>query len=116
MAHCSVQSVRAEDQARIRRPGPKTARGVYGFMVYLTARGLCFLFIAWAITPQAFLDEHGLDDFFPSKYWALALPVWLIVGTCFIWIIYAAINGWIASETGFWESLSESDKIKNIIF
>jgi len=100
----------------VRRPGPNVARGVYGFVLYLVAKGFCFLFLIWALTPQTFLDSHGLDDFFPSKYWALAFPVWLIISTVFIWLIYAAINARIASHHDFWNKLGETDKIDKIIY
>ena len=57
-------------------------------VMYVTAKSAFLIYLIWAVIPQKFLDEHGLEDFFPSKYWALVFPVWIIIATIFIWLIY----------------------------
>merc|ERR1711937_339084 len=103
------------DSTRIRRPGPNVSRGVYGFVMYVTAKSAFLIYILWAVVPQKFLDEHGLEDFFPSKYWALVFPVWIIIATIFIWLIYFAINANIASKHNFWEDLNKSEYTIDVV-
>lgn len=99
-----------------RGPGPTVSRGVYGFVIFLASKSFCLLWVLWVLTPQHFIDAHGLDDFFPSKYWALAFPVWLFVFSLFIFIFNLAINEKISSDTNFWENLAGVEKIEKIVF
>jgi len=111
-----VRNLHMSSELGIRRPGPSVSRGVYGFVMFLAAKGISLLYIIWVLTPQSFLDRHGLDDFFPSKYWALAFPAWLIVATVSIWVVYAAINAKLAAKHNFWQNLDETDQVFNVVF
>jgi len=35
-----------------RRPGPSVSRGVYGFVIYLSARLFFVTYLIWAVVPQ----------------------------------------------------------------
>ncbi|CBY31105.1 unnamed protein product [Oikopleura dioica] len=99
-----------------RRPGPSVSRGVYGFVIYLSARLFFVTYLIWAVVPQKILDEYGLDDFFPSKYWVLAFPAWIVVFVIFIFLIYFAINEKLAAEQNYFERLKPRVFEKTIFF
>lgn len=63
----------------------------YGFLGWITSSVLYCVFLAWAFTPDPILRLHGIT-WYPSKYWAVAVPVWLCVtlGTAFV--LYECIN------------------------
>ena len=45
------------------------------------------LFMLWAYTPEAVLEAHGVT-YYPSKYWAVALPAWACVSVVFVYWLY----------------------------
>jgi phosphatidylinositol glycan class P protein len=48
-------------------------------------------YVAWAIVPDSVLISFGIS-YFPSKYWALALPLYLIMLGMFTVISYIALS------------------------
>jgi len=48
-------------------------------------------FLLWAYLPENILDEYGIT-YYPSRYWALALPAMLCVTVMMTTVIYVAIN------------------------
>jgi len=57
-------------------PSPTPSRAVYGFMLYLVSNLFLMMYLLWAILPDSTLHSMGLD-FFPQKYWAVAMPLYL---------------------------------------
>lgn len=45
------------------------------------------LFLLWAYTPDDMLKSHGVT-YYPSKWWALALPAWASVTVVFLFWLY----------------------------
>ena len=45
------------------------------------------LFMLWAYTPEAVLEAHGVT-YYPSKYWAVALPAWACATVVFVYWLY----------------------------
>ena len=45
------------------------------------------LYILWAYTPDSVLQAHGIN-YYPSKYWAVALPAWVCVAVVFVYWLY----------------------------
>lgn len=45
------------------------------------------LFILWAFTPEDILHRHGIT-YYPSKYWAIAVPTWLCVTIIALYWMY----------------------------
>ena len=62
----------------------------YGFALYLASSATFILYLLWAFLPKPFLDNLGIY-YYPSRWWALAIPAWLVV--CVIWI-YAALGSY----------------------
>jgi phosphatidylinositol glycan class P protein len=54
-----------------------------------TNRIVCYLL--WAYLPDEMLKEYGIT-YYPSRYWALALPAMLCMTVLVIMIMYVAIN------------------------
>nr|XP_012134644.1 PREDICTED: phosphatidylinositol N-acetylglucosaminyltransferase subunit P isoform X2 [Megachile rotundata] len=73
-------------------PAPYGPRSVYGYALYIGSNMLLLLFLVWAIIPDQILHNLGLT-YWPSKYWAVAIPVWALTALAtFAFIIYPAIN------------------------
>jgi hypothetical protein len=45
------------------------------------------LYLLWALTPDHILVAHAID-YYPSKYWAVALPTWFCVTIVFVYGVY----------------------------
>ncbi|KAL1530322.1 hypothetical protein AB1Y20_001231 [Prymnesium parvum] len=62
-------------------------KALYGFVAWI-ATHVCFaLFIAWAYTPESILADLGIT-WYPNKYWALALPSFLVVSMTFAYAFH----------------------------
>lgn len=45
------------------------------------------LYLLWAFTPAPILEAHAIT-YYPSKYWAVALPTWFCVTIVFVYWVY----------------------------
>lgn len=77
-------------------PVPRAAPKVptyeyYGFVLYLFST-LCFaIYLLWSYLPSPFL--HGLGIYYyPNRWWSLAVPSFLVMLLCYIYIALAAYN------------------------
>ena len=62
---------------------------VYGFMSWMSA-GICFiLWVFWAWVPDYLIDSVGIT-YYPLKWWAVALPTYLVVSLFSGAAMYAA--------------------------
>ncbi|XP_014209656.1 phosphatidylinositol N-acetylglucosaminyltransferase subunit P [Copidosoma floridanum] len=74
-------------------PAPSIHRSVYGFALYIGSNMLLLLYLVWAFIPVEFLQENLGLSYWPSKYWAVALPIWILTAIAvFAFAIYPAIN------------------------
>ncbi|GAM86880.1 hypothetical protein ANO11243_049010 [Dothideomycetidae sp. 11243] len=62
----------------------------YGFTLYLASSGLFALYLLWGFLPSPFLHQLGIY-YYPNRWWALAVPAWLVM--LVVWI-YIALAGW----------------------
>ena len=51
----------------------------------------------WAYTPAAVLEAHGVH-YYPSQYWAVALPVWACAAVVFVFWLYEGCVVWHCIE------------------
>ncbi|KAK4279896.1 hypothetical protein QN277_011598 [Acacia crassicarpa] len=57
--------------------GPKPSE-VYGFVGSITVVVASVIFLIWAYVPEHWLHSIGIT-YYPSRYWALAVPTYVIV-------------------------------------
>ena len=70
--------------------GPNSSE-VYGFVLHLSSVLCCLLFLVWAYAPAAWL--HALSiTYYPSHWWALALPAYVSLLPLFLFLFYVAYN------------------------
>ena len=65
--------------------------GIYGFVAWIGTH-LCYaVFLLWAYLPEHVL--HGLGvTYYPSKYWAVAVPCHLLVSLAAVYLLYWFVN------------------------
>lgn len=76
----SISSTKTD---KLTRYGRKPRAEVYGFIGWLTSAAAFIVYLIWAFLPEELLHRFGWT-YFPSKYWASAIPSFL----CWLWIWY----------------------------
>lgn len=65
---------------------------MYGFALYLTMKSCFFAYVLWSVVPDDILLLLNLN-YLPQKYWAIAIPVQVLVVTfVFAFFIYPGMN------------------------
>ncbi|GAV87678.1 PIG-P domain-containing protein [Cephalotus follicularis] len=70
--------------------GPKPSE-VYGFVGSITVIVASVVFVVWAYVPDPWLHSIGIF-YYPSKYWALAVPVYAMVTIVLAFGFYLGLN------------------------
>jgi phosphatidylinositol glycan class P protein len=70
--------------------GPKPSE-VYGFVGSITIVIATVIYLVWAYTPEPWLHSLGIT-YYPSKYWALAVPSFVIVSVFLMMMLYLGLN------------------------
>lgn len=74
-------------------PAPYGPRAVYGYAMYIGSNILFLLYVIWAVVPDEMLHDYLGLTYWPSKYWAVAIPIWALTALAtFAFLIYPAIN------------------------
>jgi phosphatidylinositol glycan class P protein len=63
----------------------------YGFALYLGSSAAFLMYILWAYVPAPMLHQMGIH-YFPDRWWALAIPCWLIALIIYIYVALASYN------------------------
>ncbi|CEP10069.1 hypothetical protein [Parasitella parasitica] len=63
----------------------------YGFAMYLASFVALGIYLIWAYVPDEILHSLGIT-YYPNRYWALAIPIWLMTFVWFIFISFMTIN------------------------
>mmetsp|Transcript_29876 Transcript_29876/g.41334 ORF Transcript_29876/g.41334 Transcript_29876/m.41334 type:complete len:176 (-) Transcript_29876:2-529(-) len=63
----------------------------YGFVGWISSAIAYVIYIVWAFVPEAYLHQVGVT-YYPSKFWAVALPAHLCVTVIFVFWIYESLN------------------------
>lgn len=64
---------------------------VYAFVGWVASHLSYGIFLVWAVAPDSFLKDIGVT-YYPSRYYAIALPAYALVVMVLIGIMYMAIN------------------------
>ncbi|KAL5560596.1 hypothetical protein UlMin_036807 [Ulmus minor] len=70
--------------------GPKPSE-VYGFVGSITTVVATVIFLVWAYVPDSWLHSIGIF-YYPSRYWALAVPTYAMVTVVLAMGFYVGIN------------------------
>lgn len=70
--------------------GPKLSE-VYGFVGSITTVVFTVIFIVWAYVPDHWLHSVGIY-YYPSRYWALAVPTYIMVTIVLAITFYIGMN------------------------
>ncbi|KQK24195.1 hypothetical protein BRADI_1g78680v3 [Brachypodium distachyon] len=70
--------------------GPKPSE-VYGFVGSITTVIATGVYLVWAYTPETCLHSMGIT-YYPTKYWALAVPTLAVVAVALSMLIYMGSN------------------------
>ncbi|KIW00812.1 uncharacterized protein PV09_07791 [Verruconis gallopava] len=63
----------------------------YGFALYLASSLFFLMYLLWAYLPSPFLHQLGIY-YYPNRWWALAIPCWLVVLVIWIYIALQSYN------------------------
>jgi phosphatidylinositol glycan class P protein len=63
----------------------------YGFVLYLFSSLAFLMYLLWSYLPSPFLHALGIY-YYPNRWWSLAIPSWLVMGLCYIYVALAAYN------------------------
>ena len=71
------------------QPGAGAASSVevYGFAGWIASAVAFVAFVAWAVLPERALHAVGIT-YYPSKHWALAIPLWLVLLVTYVYWAY----------------------------
>ncbi|KAJ6822129.1 phosphatidylinositol N-acetylglucosaminyltransferase subunit P-like isoform X1 [Iris pallida] len=70
--------------------GPKSGE-VYGFVGSITTVIATVVYLVWAYTPEPWLHALGIT-YYPSKYWAIAIPAFPMVTVVLGLVFYLGLN------------------------
>ncbi|KAJ4407423.1 hypothetical protein N0V91_004007 [Didymella pomorum] len=82
----------ARNAPTVPRASPKVPTyEYYGFAVYLGSSAAFLMYILWAYVPAPLLHQMGIW-WYPDRWWALAVPCWLVVLVIYIYVALASYN------------------------
>jgi len=68
-----------------------TSVEVLGFVAWISSAVGFVLYLIWAYVPAQTLESFGVT-YYPSKYWATALPLWFCLALIFSFVAYESLN------------------------
>ncbi|CAH0056633.1 unnamed protein product [Clonostachys solani] len=83
-------------------PVPRAAPKVptyeyYGFVLYLFSSLAFLIYLLWSYLPSPFLHAFGIK-YYPNRWWALAIPAFLVMAIVYIYVALSLYNIEILTE------------------
>ncbi|KAF8688071.1 hypothetical protein HU200_042438 [Digitaria exilis] len=94
--------------------GPKPSE-VYGFVGSITTVITTVVYLVWAYTPEPCLRSLGIT-YYPSKYWALAVPSFVIVAVALSMVIYIGLNFLATPPPTSFSTIFDENSRQRIVF
>ncbi|RPB04267.1 PIG-P-domain-containing protein [Choiromyces venosus 120613-1] len=118
----SSDSEAVATSSRIAQSTPRAAPKVptyeyYGFVLYLVSSLAFLIYIIWSFAPSPLLHAVGIH-YYPSRWWALALPSFLVMLVVYIYVALASYNtGYLTRGLDHLECIvDDAAKIANVDF
>ncbi|CAZ81058.1 unnamed protein product [Tuber melanosporum] len=118
----SSDSEAVATSSRIAQSTPRAAPKVptyeyYGFVLYLVSSLAFLIYIIWSFSPSPLLHAVGIY-YYPGRWWALALPSFLVMLVVYIYVALAAYNtGYLTRGLDHLECIvDDAAKIANVDF
>ena len=83
------------------------ATGVYAFVAWIASMVVFVVFLIWAFSPRSIFHEMGIT-YYPSRYYALALPAYMIMLVLVIVMSYIGINMMMTLEADDMRTIRDS--------
>lgn len=97
-------------------PAPNSARGIYGFVVYLLFTTLFVFYVLWAFIPMSQFNSIGITEL-PNKYFALFVPILVLTATTlFAFCIYPSISYCMTPNINSIYTITDSHAVKRCQF
>ncbi|CAD8111524.1 unnamed protein product [Paramecium sonneborni] len=79
---------------------------IYGFIGWIASYIVFFIYLAWVFLPESALHSLGIH-YFPQKYWALAIPSFLVATILAVITGYAALNYCFCNNFNSYENIED---------
>ncbi|CAH8256263.1 unnamed protein product [Arabidopsis lyrata] len=89
---------------------------VYGFVGSISIVVATVVFLIWAYVPDKFLESLGIYYYYPSKYWAMAMPMYLMVTLLLALVFYIGLNFMSTSTTTSFNTLFDEYSREDVDF
>ncbi|KAJ9091523.1 hypothetical protein QFC19_009068 [Naganishia cerealis] len=63
-----------------------------GFFIYVLSSISLFVWIGWTVIPEHVLENYLYIDYYPDKYWTVAIPAYSLMLMVYIYIGMALYN------------------------
>ncbi|GBF96676.1 hypothetical protein Rsub_09309 [Raphidocelis subcapitata] len=88
--------------------GAASSVEVYGFVGWITSAVAFALYVLWAALPESQLRRVGIT-YYPSKHWALAVPLWLLLGVAWVYWAYEGLNAMVVPPLSSLTTLQDAN-------
>lgn len=85
----------------------------FGFALYVGSFCSILVYILWAYLPRSVLQALGIY-YYPSRWWALAVPAYIAVSMGYIYVALAAYNTEVLTRPA-WELRNVTDPVARIV-
>ena len=82
----------------------------YAFVSWIGTIIAYLIFLVWAFAPASVLHDFGIT-YYPDRYYAIALPSYMLVVAILVGISYVGLNLWNTFEPNDIRTIEDKDSI-----